>query len=69
MFLLMLVSSLFDSETKTVRARGAMGEKGDPVSRHYPVVQAVDGIITENSFNLIDGKFQLLGDCQSSFAF
>jgi hypothetical protein len=67
MCLLLSVSSLFDSESITVRAGGPMWDKGDPVSGHNPVIQAVDGIITEYSFDFIDGKFQLLGDFQRRF--
>jgi hypothetical protein len=66
---LLFVSGLFDSETITVRAGGSMRDKGDPVSGHNPMIQGIDGIITENSFDFIDGKFQLLGDYQRRSAF
>ena len=69
MCFLMLVSSLFDPESITVWAGGPMWDKGDLVSGHNPVIQAVDGIIAENSFDFIDGKFQVLGDSQCRFAF
>ena len=69
MCLLLFVSGLFDAETKTMWAWGPMRDKGDPVSGHNPMIQWVNGIIAENSFDYIDGKFQLLGDCQCSFAF
>jgi hypothetical protein len=69
MCLLLFVSGLFDSETITVWAGGPMWDKGDPVAGHNPVIQTVNGIITENSFDFIDGKFKFLGDCQCSFAF
>jgi hypothetical protein len=69
MCFLMFVSSLLDPQGITVWAGGPMRDKGDPVSRHNPVIQAVDGIITENSFYFINGKFQLPGDCQCRFAF
>ena len=63
----MSVTGLFDSESITVRAGGPMWDKGDLVSGHNPVIQAVDGIIAENSFDFINGKFQLLGDSQRRF--
>jgi len=69
MYLFLFVAGLFNSETITVRTGGSMRDKGDSVSGHNPMIQGIDGIIAENSFDYIDWKFKLLGDCQCSFSF
>ena len=60
--LFVFVAGLLDAETITVGPGDTLGDKGDPVSGHDPVIQAVDGIIAKNSFDFIYGKLQLLGD-------
>ncbi len=43
-------------------------DKIEAVSGYNYMIQAINGIITEDSFDFIDGKFQLLGDCQRRLA-
>lgn len=58
----MFVTGLFDAETITVGPGDTLGDKGDPVSGHDPVIQAVDDVIAENSFDFVNRKLQLMGD-------